>query len=98
MNKLAAAYNGYRRNLIKKAAQMDSALTLDPQLRSDLFGSSMVKAFAGGVEKTGFASVLGPDSLAYLVGAFHEDRGFHVADPGIVAPLAQVGGFAEVSV
>ncbi len=98
MQKLAAAYNGYRRNLIKKAAQVERALTLDPQLRSDLFGGSMVQAFAGGVEKTGFASVLGPDSLAYLVGAFHEDRGFHTADPGIVAPLAQVGGFAEMSV
>jgi hypothetical protein len=98
MKKLAAAYNGYRRNLIKKAAQVERALTLNPQLRSDLFGASMAQAFAGGVEKTGFASVLGPDSLAYLVGAFHEDRGFHTADPGIVVPLAQVGGFAEMSV
>lgn len=72
MDKIAAAYNGYRRSLIKKANQIGNTLELDPQLRADLFGRSMVQAFAGGVEKTGTASVLGPDSLAYLVGAFHK--------------------------
>jgi hypothetical protein len=98
LNKIAAAYNGYRRSLIKKASQIERTLELDPQLRAELFGESMVKAFAGGIEKRATVSVLGPDSLAYLVGAFHENRGFHTSDPGIVAPLAHVGGFAEVSV
>jgi hypothetical protein len=34
-------------------------------------------AFGGGKMKTATASVLGPESLAYLVGAHYEDREFH---------------------
>jgi hypothetical protein len=98
MQKLAAAYNGYRRNLVKQASQIDRHLALDPQLRSELFGHSMAQAFAGGVEKTGNASVFGPDSLAYLVGAYHENRGIHTSSPEVVASLALTGGFKEMSV
>jgi hypothetical protein len=95
MTKLAAAYNGYRRNILRKAASISHYLTTDPQLRSDLFGSGMAQAFAGGVDKVATASVLSPDSLAYLVGAYNE-RGFHLTDE-VVASLAQTGAVAEAA-
>lgn len=95
MSKLAAAYNGYRRNVLRKAASISNFMTTDPQLRSELFGSSMVQAFAGGVDKVAAASVLSPDSLAYLVGAY-TDRDLHMTNE-VVASLAQTGAVAEAA-
>ena len=96
MKKLAAAYNGYRRSLIKKAAVIQQYLTLDPQLRADLFGGSMAQAFAGGIDKVSTASVFGPDSLAYLVGAY-TDRDFHLSSKEAVASLALTGAVSETA-
>jgi hypothetical protein len=96
MQKIAAAYNGYRRSLLKKAAEISNFLTTDSQLLADLYGSSMVEAFACGVSKVASASVLGPDSLAYLVGAY-ADRDFHVSSKEVVASLAQLGVVVEAA-
>lgn len=95
MRKLAAAYNGYRRNVLRKAASISSYLTSDPQLRSDIFGSSMAQAFAGGIDKVASTSVLSPDSLAYLVGAY-TDRDLHMTNE-VVASLALTGAIAEAA-
>lgn len=95
MSKLSAAYNGYRRNVLRKAASISNFMTTDPQLRSELFGSSMVQAFAGGVDKVATASVFSPDSLAYLVGAY-TDRDLHMTNE-VVASLAQTGAVAEAA-
>ncbi len=95
MRKLAAAYNGYRRNVLRKAASISSYLTSDPQLRSDIFGSSMAQAFAGGIDKVASTSVLSPDSLAYLVGAY-TDRDLHMTNE-VVASLALTGAVAETA-
>jgi hypothetical protein len=89
MNKIAAVYNGYRRNILKKAASIADYMTTNPQLLSDLFGSSMAQAFAGGFSKVSSASVFSPDSLAYLVGAY-TDRDFHLTNE-VVMSLAQMG-------
>jgi hypothetical protein len=93
--KLAAAYNGYRRNIIKKAAVIEKYLVSDPQLATELFGGSMAQAFAGGIGKTASASVFSPDSLAYLTGAHHQNRDLHLADVGVRTSLAQTGALAE---
>jgi inorganic pyrophosphatase len=95
LRKLAAAYNGYRRNIVKKAAAIEQYLVSDPQLAPDVFGGSMAQAFAGGIGKTASTSVFSPDSLAYLTGAYHKDRDLHVADKGVVASLAQMGALTE---
>jgi hypothetical protein len=95
MKKLAAVYNGYRRSVLRKAASISHYMTTDSQLRADLFGSSMAQAFAGGVEKVSFASVLSPDSLAYLVGAY-TDRDMLLTDE-VVASLALTGAVAEAA-
>jgi mannose-6-phosphate isomerase-like protein (cupin superfamily) len=96
MKKLAAAYNGYRRSLLKKANSIQQYLTTDPQLRADLFGESMAQAFAGGIDKVASASVFGPDSLAYLVGAY-TDRDYHVSSKEVVASLALTGAVLETA-
>lgn len=96
MQKMAAAYNGYRRNVLRKAASISNYLTTDPQLRADLFGSSMAQAFAGGIDKVASASrVLSPNSLAYLVGAY-TDRDLHMTNE-VVASLAQTGAVVEAA-
>jgi hypothetical protein len=87
LSKVAALYNGYRRNLVKKASIIGNDLTLDPQLLPVVAGGSMAQAFAGGFDKVATASVLGPESLAYLVGAHYPDRDFHAEalPPGVLA-------------
>lgn len=89
MKKIAAAYNGYRRSLIKKATSIQQYMTTDPQLRADLFGSSMAEAFAGGIDKVASASAFSPNSLAYLMGAY-TDRGIHLTKEAVMS-LALTG-------
>lgn len=88
MKKLARAYNGYRQWILKKTAQISNFMTTDPQLRAELFGDSMAQVFAGGIDKVA-TSVLSPDSLAYLVGAY-QNRDITMTDE-VVASLAQTG-------
>jgi hypothetical protein len=91
MDKLAAAYNGYRSSLVKKASSIADHLALDPQLRSRAFEPGMATAFARGFEKSAQARVLSPESLAYLVGAHYADRDF------LNESLAQSGYVAEAA-
>lgn len=88
LDKVAAMYNGYRRQLVKKAAAIENCLATDPHLLPVVAGGSMAKAFAGGIEKAATASVLSPESLAYLVGAHYQDRDFlseTLHQPGVFA-------------
>lgn len=94
MSKIAAAYNGYRMNVLRKAASISQYMTSDSQLRAELFGSSMAQAFAGGVDKVASASALSPDSLAYLVGAYNKRD--HMTNE-VVASLALTGAVTEVA-
>ena len=97
LKKLAALYNGYRQSLLTKAAEISNHLASDSQLRADLFDSSMVQAFTGGVVKTASASVMSPDSLAYLMGAFYQDRDLHTRNDAVLGSLAQSGIMSEVA-
>lgn len=94
MTKLSMAYNSYRQWILKKTAHISNFMTTDPQLRADLFGSSMAQVFAGGIDKVA-TSVLSPDSLAYLVGAY-QNRDIPMT-PEVVASLAQTGAVAEAA-
>jgi len=95
MKKIAAAYNGYRSNLIKKATQIRENLVSDSQLRSYLYGQSMAEAFAGGVGKTASADVMSPESFAYLVGAY-QNPDVPVSKEAMTS-LAQMGAFVEAA-
>ncbi len=83
--KVAQLYNGYRQSLMKRADFIDNSLVSDPHLSHACGAESLVMAFAGGIMKTSQASVLGPESLAYLVGAHYENREF------LVGTLTQSG-------
>ena len=96
LEKVAELYNGYRRALLKKAAAVSENLVSDPQLHAVIYGDSMAKAFASGTEKIAAASVLGPESLAYLMGAFYPQRDLHATDD-VAGSLAQMGSLAEAS-
>jgi len=78
LEKIAELYNGYRQDLVKKAGRIDRSMVFNPHLSSAIGRESLVMAFAGGIQKTATAGVLGPESLAYLVGAHYEDREFHL--------------------
>lgn len=95
LKKIAAAYNGYRRSLLKKAASISHFMTTDPQLRADIFGSGMVEAFACGIDKVASSSAFSPDSLAYLVGAY-TDRDIHMTNE-VVSSLALTGAIVEAA-
>jgi hypothetical protein len=95
LKKLAALYNGYRQALLTKAAEISNHVASSPQLRADLFDSSMAQAFAGGTVKTASASVLGPESLAYLMGAHYHNRDYHTNKDTVLGSLALSGIAAE---
>jgi len=85
MQKLARAYNGYRQWILKKTAQISTFMTTDPQLVADLFDDRTAQVFAGGIDKVA-TSVLSPDSLAYLVGAYqNRDIDMSYAHKGAIA-------------
>lgn len=71
LDKIAAAYNGYRRNLMMKLSQATDATKRDPQLRELIMGESLVSGFS----KTASVSPIVPNSVEYFVGAHLQDRG-----------------------
>jgi hypothetical protein len=70
LDKISAAYNGYRRNLLTKLSQVENVIHNDPSLRDELLGNRLSSLFT----KTANASLLSHDSLAYMMGAYFTDR------------------------
>lgn len=94
MEKLSMAYNSYRQWILKKTAHISDFMTTDPQLRTDLFDTSVAQVFAGKIDKVA-TSVLSPDSLAYLVGAYQNRD--NIMTPEVVASLAHSGAVVEAA-
>lgn len=70
LDKISAAYNGYRRNLLTKLSQVEDVIHSDPSLRDELLGNRLSSMFT----KTANSSLLSHDSLAYMMGAYFTDR------------------------
>ncbi len=70
LNKVAAAYNGYRQSLVEKLSQAEEVIMNDPKLREEVFGDSLVNMFT----KTASTSILSPDSLSYFAGVHLQNR------------------------
>jgi hypothetical protein len=66
LDKISAAYNGYRQNLLLKISQAAAAVEGDPQLRQALNGRMLINMFA----KTASVPTLNLDSVAYIAGAY----------------------------
>lgn len=71
LDKISAAYNGYRRNLLMKISQATEVVESDPQLRSEVLGDGLVNMF---LKNASSAPTLSLDSMSYLMGAYLEDR------------------------
>jgi hypothetical protein len=71
LDKISAAYNGYRRNVMLKLSQAQEEVVGDPQLRNAILGDELVMTLS----KTASSHpILTSDSAAYMMGAHLSDR------------------------
>lgn len=70
LDKMGAAYNGYRRNLLQKLSQAEEVIQNDPQLRDAVVGNSLVNMFM----KTASAPIVSLDSISYFAGVHLQNR------------------------
>lgn len=82
LDKISAAYNGYRQNLLLKISQAAVAVESDPQLRHAVNGRMLVNMFA----KTASIPTVNLDSMAYLAGAYRTSSLF--GNPAITMAVA----------
>jgi len=72
LDKISAAYNGYRQGVLCKMASAAERLSGDTRLREIVLGEGISSVFA----KTGSKEMLlSEDSVAYLAGAYFHNRG-----------------------
>ena len=71
LDKLSAAYNGYRRSLMMKVSQAAEIVQSDPKLREVVLGDGLVNMFSKTASRT---PIVSNDSMAYLMGAYFSDR------------------------
>ena len=72
LDKISAAYNGYRRELMMKMSQATEMVQSDPKLREVVLGDGLVNMFA---KTASAAPIVTHDSVAYMTGAHFSDRG-----------------------
>lgn len=70
LDKVSAAYNGYRQNLLTKLSQVEEVINSDPSLRNELTGLSLLSM----IDKTASSTILSNDAVAYLMGAHITDK------------------------
>lgn len=70
LNKVGAAYNGYRRTLLSKLSQAEEVIQNDPQLRDAVIGNSLVNMFT----KTASSPIVSLDSISYYAGIHLQNR------------------------
>lgn len=70
LNKISAAYNGYRRSLFTKLSQVEALIQSDPMLRDKFMGTKLHDVFM----KTASTPFLSHDSVAYMMGAHFNNR------------------------
>lgn len=85
LDKISAAYNGYRRQQMMKLSQVAEVIQGDPQLRDAILGNNFLNMFA----KTATAQIISPDSIPYLMGAHLTDRDLLCSNPAVVDAAAE---------
>jgi len=71
LDKISAAYNGYRRSMMMKMSQAAEMVQSDPKLREAVLGDGLVNMFSKTASRT---QVVTHDSMSYLMGAHFSDR------------------------
>lgn len=74
LDKISAAYNGYRSSLLIKLSQAVEVVNSDPKLREAVLGDGLVNIFSNS-KIASTTPVVSLDSVAYLMGAHLSDRG-----------------------
>lgn len=80
LDKISAAYNGYRRDLLMKLGQATELVQRDSKLREMVLGEGLVTMFS----KTASAPVLSLDSVAYMMSAYMTNRSLLSTTAGAV--------------
>jgi hypothetical protein len=68
LDDIAAAYNGYRQNLLMQIEKAAAAIESDSQLRTTMQGKNLVDMFA----KTASLPLVSLDSVMYIAGAYQD--------------------------
>jgi hypothetical protein len=71
LDKISAAYNGYRRSLMLKMSQASEMVQNDPKLREAVLGDGLVNMFSKTASRT---QIVSSDSMSYLMGVHFSDR------------------------
>jgi hypothetical protein len=71
LDKISAAYNGYRRSVMVKMSQATEMVQSDPRLREAVLGDGLVNMFSKTASRT---QIVTRDSVSYLMGAHFSDR------------------------
>jgi len=90
LDKVSAAYNGYRRSFLKKLSQVVNAVQSDPKLRTEILGDGLSNMFT----KTSSAEILTFDSMRYLMGAHLQDRSL-ISSTVAGAAVRELGALLE---
>lgn len=69
LDKVSAAYNGYRRGVLEKIAQVVHEVRSDPRLVEEILGDGLSMIF-----KTASDELISTDSVKYLLGAHLQNR------------------------
>lgn len=72
LDKISAAYNGYRKSQLMKLSQAVEVVQGDPKLREDVLGMKLANMF---MKTSSSAPIVSLDSMAFLMGAHFTDRG-----------------------
>lgn len=70
LDKVSAAYNSYRHNVLEKISQIVEEVKSDPKLAEAVIGDGLSMMF-----KTASSGILSSDSVKYVLGAHLQDRG-----------------------
>lgn len=81
LNKISAAYNGYRRNLLTKLSQVERVIHSDPSLREEILGTSLSGLFS----KTAASSVFSHNSMEYMMGAYITNKDLMITPAAVNA-------------
>jgi hypothetical protein len=80
LDKISAAYNGYRRNVLMKLGQAGEVVLGDSKLRSAVLGSELVNMFSKTASQT---KIIDHDTVAYMMSA-------HLSNRSLLSPTADV--------
>lgn len=84
LDKISAAYNGYRRSLMMKMSQAAEMVQSDPRLRESILGDGLVNMFSKTASRTPVVTL---DSVSYMMGAHFSDRGL-LSNPATAEAIA----------